>query len=248
VSAYTEAVVVGGNLGVLGDYVAVDVDRPANPNDGIEGLRASLEVLPRDDIEIHAIVADDSRVGVLYTRADATIASGRFEGLDVYEVNDGLIVSVLELASTANNAAADRALPPTLTMEVGTAPDDEMLANQQLVLSFIDDLFGKADPTAVDRYVADGYLQHNPMVAPGPDGLRALVANTGPSTLEGFGSGGQFMQGDFVINVSLLPVGENFYLVDLFRVEDGLLIEHWDFTPVGTALPSAPSAPPATTP
>jgi predicted SnoaL-like aldol condensation-catalyzing enzyme len=46
-----------------------------------------------------------------------------------------------------------------------------------------------------------------------------------------------------VINVSELPIAPEFFLVDLFRIDGGVLVEHWDFTPIGTTLglPGSPT-------
>jgi predicted SnoaL-like aldol condensation-catalyzing enzyme len=239
VDAFVEDVWIGGSTAVAAELVAPDVDRlPAA--DGIDALIADLAANPVTGVEVHTVIGDDERVAVLFTRNDAAAPNGRFEGLDVYTVTDGLITGIIQLTSTANVATDPAALPPTSTRAPQPADPATIDANLALLTKFFAELFGNGDPTAADRYVAEGYLQHNPSVAPGREGLKALVTATGPTPLTGLGSLGTIAEGDFVVNLSELPVAEDFLLVDVFRVEDGLLAEHWDFTPLGTTLPAPP--------
>jgi predicted SnoaL-like aldol condensation-catalyzing enzyme len=239
VDEFVADVWIAGSPDAAAEFVAPDVDRLPAP-DGLDALVADLNETPVTGVEVHTVIAQDDRVAVLFTRDDAAAPGGRFEGLDVYTVTDGLITGIIQLTSTANSASDPAALPPTPTRAPAPADQATIDANVALLTSFFTELFGNGDPTAADRYVAEGYLQHNPSVAPGREGLKALVAATGPTPLTGLGSLGTIAEGDFVVNVSELPVGPDFLLVDVFRVEDGLLAEHWDFTPLGTTLPAPP--------
>jgi predicted SnoaL-like aldol condensation-catalyzing enzyme len=241
VDAFVADVLEGGSVDAMESLVAQDVDRlPAA--DGRDALIADLTVAAPVDFAVHAVVTQGDRVAVLFTRADDTVPGGRFEGLDVYTVTDSAITGLIQLTSTANSAIDLASRPPTETRPPATDDPDQTAANVALVGRFFAELFGNGDATAADRYVAENYLQHNPGVEPGRDGLKALVAATGPTSLDGLGSLGTIAQGEFVVNLSELPIAPDFLLVDLFRVDDGLLVEHWDFTPIGTTLqmPAAP--------
>lgn len=50
------------------------------------------------------------------------------------------------------------------------------------VLQAAGELFGKKDPSAVDRWVAPTYRQHSSLAADGPEALRGLVASLGTTS------------------------------------------------------------------
>jgi predicted SnoaL-like aldol condensation-catalyzing enzyme len=72
------------------------------------------------------------------------------------------------------------------------------------------------------------YLQHSAHIEPGREGLFNLV-KTLPPTLK-YEHGTIVADGDFVIVhgrfSGFLPV--NWIAADIVRIEDGLLVEHWD--------------------
>ncbi|MFJ9470826.1 nuclear transport factor 2 family protein [Streptomyces caniferus] len=102
------------------------------------------------------------------------------------------------------------------------------MKNKDLVLEAVGELFGDKDPTAVDRWVSPAFQQHSALAADGPEGLRALVsALSADFRYEG---ARVIADGDLValhgIYHGLGPVP--LVAVDLFRVADGRLVEHWD--------------------
>jgi predicted SnoaL-like aldol condensation-catalyzing enzyme len=100
--------------------------------------------------------------------------------------------------------------------------------NKGLVLRAFDTLFNKRDYTAAERFWSPHYIQHSAYIAPGRDGLFNLV-KTLPPTLR-YELGTIVADGDFVIAhgrySGFQPV--NWIVADIFRIEDGLLVEHWD--------------------
>jgi predicted SnoaL-like aldol condensation-catalyzing enzyme len=100
--------------------------------------------------------------------------------------------------------------------------------NKGLVLKAFDTLFNKRDYAAAERFWSPHYIQHSAYIAPGRDGLFNLV-KTLPPTLR-YELGTIVADGDFVIAhgrySGFRPV--NWIVADIFRVEDGLLVEHWD--------------------
>jgi predicted SnoaL-like aldol condensation-catalyzing enzyme len=100
--------------------------------------------------------------------------------------------------------------------------------NKGLVLKAFDTLFNKRDYTAAERLWSPNYIQHSAHIAPGRDGLFNLV-KTLPPTLR-YELGTIVADGDFVIAhgrySGFRPV--NWIVADIFRIEDGLLVEHWD--------------------
>jgi predicted SnoaL-like aldol condensation-catalyzing enzyme len=100
--------------------------------------------------------------------------------------------------------------------------------NKGLVLEAFDTLFNKRDYAAAAKFWSPHYLQHSAHIEPGREGLFNLV-KTLPPTLK-YEHGTIVADGDFVIVhgrfSGFLPV--NWIAADIVRVEDGLLVEHWD--------------------
>jgi len=99
--------------------------------------------------------------------------------------------------------------------------------NVRIVLTAMRELFEEKDLTAVDRYWAGPYTQHNPSMPDGLDSLRAVVP-----TLEGFSwrparvaaQGALVFTHSRVLGWAPTPV----VIVDIFRLQDGRIVEHWD--------------------
>lgn len=107
--------------------------------------------------------------------------------------------------------------------------DSEDLAtrNKNTVLTAMRELFAEKDVSAVDRYWAEPYVQHNPTMPNGLDGLRSIVP-----MLEGFSwtPARIVAEGDLVITHSRVLgwAPEPVIIVDIFRLQDGKIVEHWD--------------------
>lgn len=106
--------------------------------------------------------------------------------------------------------------------------DDRPARNKALVVDAMKALFQRHDPAAVERFYAPGYVQHNPYIPQGRDELRALVANLSPDVC--YEPGIMVAEGDFVAIHGRIRgwTPKPQVVVDLFRVEDGKLAEHWD--------------------
>ena len=101
--------------------------------------------------------------------------------------------------------------------------------NKALVLEAFDTLFNKRDYGAAERYWAPTYVQHSAHIAPGREGLFELV-KAAPPTLK-YEPGLVVAEGDFVIlhgRFSGFGLPVNWVVADILRIEDGILVEHWD--------------------
>ena len=106
--------------------------------------------------------------------------------------------------------------------------DTRAAQNKRLVLEAFDTLFNKRDYASAEKFWSPHYIQHSAHIEPGRDGLFNLV-RTLPPTLK-YEPGTIVAGGDFVIVhgrfSGFLPV--NWIAADILRIEDGMLVEHWD--------------------
>ena len=101
--------------------------------------------------------------------------------------------------------------------------------NKALVLEAFDTLFNQRDYVAAERYWSPKYIQHSAHIAPGREGLFNLIKSM-PPTLK-YEPGTIVANGDFVIvhgRFSGFGQPVNWIAADIVRIEDGILVEHWD--------------------
>ena len=101
--------------------------------------------------------------------------------------------------------------------------------NKALVLDAFETLFNKRDYQAAERYWSPNYIQHSAHIEPGREGLFNLIKSI-PPTLK-YEPGVIVAEGDFVIvhgRFSGLGQAVNWIAADILRIEDGILVEHWD--------------------
>jgi predicted SnoaL-like aldol condensation-catalyzing enzyme len=104
--------------------------------------------------------------------------------------------------------------------------EDGMLAGAAaIVIPAVTGLLVNKDTSVIDKYFSDNYTQHNPDFPDGKETLFALAELSFEYT-----PGRIVAQGDLVtIHARLTGVGPvPLIVMDLFRVEGGLIVEHWD--------------------
>ena len=116
----------------------------------------------------------------------------------------------------------------TITRPADRASDDRPQRNKALVLDAMTSLFQRHDASAVERLHAPGYIQHNPEIPQGRDALHALVSNLPQAVF--YEPGLTVAEGDLVAIHGRIRGWADTpqVVVDLFRIEGGLLAEHWD--------------------
>jgi predicted SnoaL-like aldol condensation-catalyzing enzyme len=101
--------------------------------------------------------------------------------------------------------------------------------NKALVLEAFDTLFNKRNYVAAERYWSPHYIQHIAHIAPGREGLFNLIESI-PPTLK-YEPGTIVAEGDFVIvhgRFSGFGAPVNWIAADIVRIQNGILVEHWD--------------------
>ena len=103
-----------------------------------------------------------------------------------------------------------------------------MSTAKEVVLSAVSELFGDKDVAAIDRWVAADYIQHNAALPDGRQGLVALMGDLG----EDFG----YERHRVICDANIVALHGTYHgfgpqpvaAFDIFRVEEGMLVEHWD--------------------
>jgi predicted SnoaL-like aldol condensation-catalyzing enzyme len=114
-------------------------------------------------------------------------------------------------------------------MDNTTMSDTTRQKNKALVLDAFDTLFNKRDYAAAEKYWSPKYIQHSAHIEPGREGLFNLIKSL-PPTLK-YEPGTIVAEGDFVIvhgRFSNFGLPVNWIAADIVRIENGILVEHWD--------------------
>ena len=101
--------------------------------------------------------------------------------------------------------------------------------NKALVLEAFDTLFNKRDYATAEKFWSPDYIQHSAHIEPGREGLFDLIKSL-PPTLK-YEPGTIVADGDFVIvhgRFSNFGLPVNWIAADILRIQDGILVEHWD--------------------
>ena len=105
-------------------------------------------------------------------------------------------------------------------------------ANRKAVLAFYEKGLNQKDVDAALAYVGDRYTQHNPNAADGPEGFRKFIGflrEKFPNSHSEIKR--SFVDGDYVIlhvNAIREPGTKGNAIVDIFKLENGKIVEHWD--------------------
>ncbi|MGK5553499.1 nuclear transport factor 2 family protein [Actinomadura kijaniata] len=108
----------------------------------------------------------------------------------------------------------------------------ELEGNKQTVLAFYETAFNRKDVEAVAAFIGDPYVQHNPQIADGLAGLQARLrqlADAFPDLRVQVKR--MLAEGDHVaahVHAVRVPGQRGVAIMDMFRLKDGKLVEHWD--------------------
>src|SRR5260370_41385438 len=101
--------------------------------------------------------------------------------------------------------------------------------NKAIVVEPFDTLFNKRDYAAAEKFWSPQYIQHRAHIDPGREGLFNLIKSL-PATLR-YEAGLVVAEGDFVIahgRFSGFGAMVNWIAADILRIQDSILVEHWD--------------------
>jgi predicted SnoaL-like aldol condensation-catalyzing enzyme len=105
-------------------------------------------------------------------------------------------------------------------------------ANKKLVREFYEKALNEKDYAAASKYLGSKYVQHNPRAADGAEGLKSyleFLKGKFPKSRSEIKR--VFAEGDHVIlhvHAVREPGTKGQAIIDIFRVADGKIVEHWD--------------------
>lgn len=112
------------------------------------------------------------------------------------------------------------------------ASQEQMEANKKTVWSLYDAAFNKKDMDLARTFMGPHYKQHNPMAKDDVAGLAGFVAYLKAKSPDfRVELLREFADGDYVITHVWGhngPSDRGFIAMDIFRLEDGKVVEHWD--------------------
>ena len=108
------------------------------------------------------------------------------------------------------------------------------MTNIDKVRDLFDSIAARDATTAVSHLDAERYVEHDPNVADGREGLPRYIDALEPDARTGIVR--IFEDGDLVVTQADGQVRDDGTFFDVFRFENGAIVEHWGF-----AAPSAPA-------
>ncbi|APZ47484.1 hypothetical protein BW723_14850 [Polaribacter reichenbachii] len=197
--------------------------------DGLAGFGAVMHHAPEGGFKANVIRAfQDGDYVFTHTEYDFF---GPKAGFDVFRFENGLIVEHWD-----NLLEVQKPNPSGRTQFDGTTVItdlDKTEANKKIARGFIENVLLNHKMDQVTNYInPKKYIQHNPAVADGLEGFGVAMKY--------FAENGLVMeytklhkvlgQGNFVLTIceGKFGKGDHTAYYDLFRIENGLIVEHWD--------------------
>ena len=199
-----------------------------NPNvpTGLEPVIGLLPILKEAGFgyTTHRVLEDGDLLLTHTTYHNAEVfGASKVVAFDLWRVQDGKIAEHWDaIIPEHTQTASGRSQTDGMVEVIDNAKTAE---NKALVESFVRVVLMGGDTNKMDNYISNGlYDQHNPVVEDGPDALKAVLGEIKNHTLHRVVGEGNFVLTQAEGTWSGKPVA----IYDLFRVENGKIVEHWD--------------------
>ena len=200
------------------------------------GIDAVLDILPdlkatHIDYQTHRVFQDGNFVVMhnAYTNAHA-LGANEVVSFDIFRIEDGKVAEHWDAVTPkVAQTASGRSQIDGPTQVVDQHKTDE---NKQLVRDLIDKVFIGGQSQIITQYIStEQYDQHNPMVKDGLNGLvEAIQYLSSQNNMFKYYKVHKLLgEGNFVLaQVEGEWNQKPHVFYDLFRVENGKVVEHWD--------------------
>ncbi|WP_317055817.1 nuclear transport factor 2 family protein [Roseovarius rhodophyticola] len=211
------------------DYIQHNVAVPT----GAAPILGFIPALQESGITVttHRVISEGDLV-VLHNTYENAQAFGAetLVAFDVFRVEDGKIAEHWDnLQVPGGPNPSGRSMVDGITKITDL---DKTAANKAIVEAFVADVLQGGAPEKITDYIStDRYLQHNPNVADGLDGLGAALQAMAEAGMEMRYDETHLVvaEGNFVFTASEGAMGDTpTAFFDLFRLEGGKIVEHWD--------------------
>jgi predicted SnoaL-like aldol condensation-catalyzing enzyme len=220
-----------GNSKVLehigNEYIQHNLDFP----DGKEILKGFFTDKPTGiEVQIHRVIEEENMVALHSTYGGVWNNGKPQVAFDVFRFEDGVIVEHWDnLLDIAPKNASDR----TQTDGITEIKDlDKTNKNKEVVTKLMNEVFLGENFSLTPQFISSTqYLQHNPQATDGLEGLNQFVKYLTENNIKmKYINVHQIIaEGDFVLTLADGTFGgQEVAYYDLFRLEDGLIVEHWD--------------------
>ena len=202
--------------------------------DGIEGFVEFFEPFvqrnPHRDIQIVRAIEDGQYV-FLHVYQDINNGEAKWITTDLFDTDsDGKIIEHWDVIAPFSEASLSGHTQIDGPNEISDTHITE--ENKAIVRGYITDVLQRGQVDKITEFVSsESFVQHDPEVADGIDGLTAHIGELAAKGLamkydEIFKIIGQ---GNFVMSYCKMSLGEKQYAVfDVFRLEKGFIVEQWD--------------------
>lgn len=143
-----------------------------------------------------------------------------------------LIYTVTSCSQQKEKADNEKAHTDSLTSQVSMlrSVNQQLEENKMMVANLYQEIFGDKNIDAVDKYIGDNYIQHNPAVGDGKEALKEALrvwfkdAPKEKIDIQHIGADGNFVY----IHTKSKQGNKTISVMDIFRVDGGKVVEHWD--------------------
>ncbi|MDA9774361.1 nuclear transport factor 2 family protein [Saprospiraceae bacterium] len=197
--------------------------------DGLAGFGAVLKNQPKEGFKVNVVRSfEDGDFVFTHTEYDFF---GPKVGFDVFRFENGLIVEHWDNLTeiTVANPSGRTQFDGSTTV----SDKDQTNANKSIVKRFVTDILMNGRVDKITEYIStESYLQHNSNIADGLDGLGAALKYFAENNLvmEYEKTHKILGEGNFVLSIceGKFGSGDHVSFYDLFRLENGKIVEHWD--------------------
>jgi len=204
--------------------------------DGKEGfLEFFLPFLKRNpirDIQLIRTIEDGPYV---FVHAHQSLNNGEYYYVtaDIFDTdkNDKIIEHWDAIQEEVRETASGRSMVdgPTVIED-----EDKTESNRKLIKSFCDTVLVGSQYEKIANYIStEGYAQHNPAVEDGLEGFQKFAGGLAARGLqmEYVKVHKTLVQGNFAATLSQVRInGDDWCYMDIFRMSEGKIVEHWDVT------------------